>query len=32
VQGIPQACRHTEPSLVIEVQVIFTEQHPRSSH
>jgi hypothetical protein len=32
VQGIPQACRHTEPSLVVQVQAIFPEKHSRLSH
>src|SRR5438128_8577936 len=32
MQGIPQTCRHTEPSLVVQIQVILSEKHPRSSH
>ncbi len=30
VQGTPQACRHTEPSLIVQVQVILPEKHSRS--
>jgi hypothetical protein len=30
VQGIPQTCRHTEPSLVVQVQVKLPEKHLRS--
>src|SRR5712691_4795314 len=32
MQGIPQDCRHTEPSLVVQVQVILPEKHSLSSH
>jgi hypothetical protein len=32
VQGIPQAGRHTEPPLIVQVQAILPEKHPRSSH
>src|SRR5215470_305027 len=32
MQGTPQACRHTEPPLVIQVQAILPKKHSRSSH
>src|SRR4029453_9894427 len=30
VQGIPQACRYTEPSLIVQVQTNTPEKHVRS--
>jgi hypothetical protein len=32
VQGIPQAGRHTKPSLIVQVQAILPEKHLITSH